>query len=127
MGRALGVKTGKHFQEKKAAIGKKNTASNKIRYRITKSIVIAGLPPAKVLQSLINRAIIRGLQDPSKYPAFVTESEAEDLLSKKMVFNHELGRVLGGIDFTEKAFYPAVYNAFNGEGAAEEAIAGIRK
>lgn len=86
---------------------------------------IAGIPRAKVLVALYNRAQAQGMGWLQYDPTPMTEEEATRLLLTYRYFDYLKGRVMK-VDLSSDEVETALYNRDNGPSAAEDAIDAIR-
>lgn len=88
---------------------------------------ISGLDKAEVLATLYNNSRQQGMGflDP-RGQAELSPEEARQLLEQETRFDYLHGRVLK-IDLSTDELWTALYNRDNGAGAAEAALAPLRK
>ena len=92
-----------------------------------------GIPKARVLAALYNRAKTQGMGILHDVPEQMTEEAAGDLLSsmtgedhRPYYFDYLKGRVMKVSLAEDDGFDPRLYDRDNGEGAAEAVIAPLR-
>jgi hypothetical protein len=89
---------------------------------------IEGLNKAKVLIALYEHARVQGMGHFAAQGAKTIEIEdAEELLKVQTYFDYFNGRVMKVDLKSNKEFDPRLYDRDNGLGAAEAAVAGLRK
>lgn len=89
-------------------------------------IDISKLDKAEVLAALYNASQPLGMGILHYTPGDMTKEEAMRLLSEGKDFDYLKGRVMK-IDLSDESFWPNSYDRDNGQGAAETAIAHLRK
>lgn len=92
----------------------------------SQTISIANLDPAAVLAALYNAARPLGMGMLHYTPEPMTTDEARELLEKTQYFDYVKGRVMK-VRINGDPLNPGLYDRDNGEGAAERAIAPLRK